>query len=853
MISLVCYWGKSNCQSYGLGFLGHEYVADKRSGLNLFPNNSLHVNNNFELSFEVSFLPGKEDYFGYLFRIIENDKRNIDLIYRKNLTNSDPKNQHEFKLVIGEQFTKVNFSILYDQLVGHWNKLTVSFDFDHDILQLKVNNKKFIIKHAGLTKPSDYKVFFGANNYRNFQTVDNLSIQVRNIEINIAGGKKYFWPLNELTGSIAYESNYKSNAEVTNPLWMRTKHRNWSFEQNIKIKGITNIAFDKNNNVLYIIGEDSLLKYPIKDHKLSAITYRSGRLNLPLGSQSAYNCYTNILYNFSVDKKHKTVASFNFLTKRWNKNHTSTPSLDYLQFNNFFSPSDSSLYVIGGYGHYTYKNDIQRYNLLTSKWEKMPIKGDSFKPRYLSALGTVDSGKTAYIIGGYGSNSGDQRLNSQNFYDLLKFDVKSKSLKKIYDLNKTENKDFTWANSMVISPDKKTFGALVFTNGSYSSNLQFLLGSLQSPNYQLVGNRIPYYFLGSRSFASLYYSSATNQYIAVTLFISDDNYSTIKVYSLSTPLDLKTLGDSNKFLPADMKIIAITIAILLIVIAYSIYALKKRKLKKTERLAISLNSTLSESQVINTRGTDSYIDANKGAILLFGDLELRTATGVDITKNFTPLIKELFLTIFIKTVTSDRGVNPDKLLELLWFDKSESSARNNRAANISRLKTLLNQMDHVTISANTGNWKIDVDYNELYVDYHHYLQIIASRKDLSKQNIIALLNITKRGSFVTNAEYPWLDHIKAKISSEVIDIYLSYAQINYPEEDPEFLIELTNGIFHFDPVNEEAMIIKCQTLSRMGKHFLAKSTFDIFKKEYYELYGEAFKKTFKKVLEDVVK
>jgi len=53
-----------------------------------------------------------------------------------------------------------------------------------------------------------------------------------------------------------------------------------------------------------------------------------------------------------------------------------------------------------------------------------------------------------------------------------------------------------------------------------------------------------------------------------------------------------------------------------------------------------------------------------------------------------------------------------------------------------------------------------------------------------------------------------------------------------------------NFIFYFDPLNEEAMIIKCKTLSALGKHSLAHYTFENFSKEYRNLYGEEFKKDF---------
>ena len=102
---------------------------------------------------------------------------------------------------------------------------------------------------------------------------------------------------------------------------------------------------------------------------------------------------------------------------------------------------------------------------------------------------------------------------------------------------------------------------------------------------------------------------------------------------------------------------------------------------------------------------------------------------------------------------------------------------------------------------------------------------------------------------MANAEYQWLDQVKSEISNEIIDIYLGYANSISIETDPEFVIELANCINIFDPINEEAMLMKCKTLIRLGKHSLAKTTFSTFAKEYEHLYGEKFREDFQNILE----
>src|SRR5579863_4999130 len=94
-------------QSYGLIFSSHEVVQEKRTSLDLSPDDSICLNHNFDLSFDCSFLPGHEIYFGYIFRIIavgkDGNDQNIDLIYNTPL--------HNFKIIVGENFSGISFSL----------------------------------------------------------------------------------------------------------------------------------------------------------------------------------------------------------------------------------------------------------------------------------------------------------------------------------------------------------------------------------------------------------------------------------------------------------------------------------------------------------------------------------------------------------------------------------------------------------------------------------------------------------------------------------------------------------------------------------------------------------------------
>src|SRR5690606_11793279 len=113
---------------------------------------------------------------------------------------------------------------------------------------------------------------------------------------------------------------------------------------------------------IYFVGRDSLVQVHAATAEKSALNYSSGRLALVNGNQSFFDTVGNRLLNISIDQK--TVSTFDFSSLRWSHNFD-YPGLgtNYLHFNKFYSPADSSLYFVDGYGHFLFKNEIQRYNL----------------------------------------------------------------------------------------------------------------------------------------------------------------------------------------------------------------------------------------------------------------------------------------------------------------------------------------------------------------------------------------------------------------------------------------------------------------------------------------------------------
>lgn len=823
-------------QSYGLGFNSHEVVQDQRTGLDLSPNETLCFDRSFELEFDISLLQGTTNYFGYIARFVNENNQNIDFIY-----DSKMEETNRFKVIIGDSFPSISFNIPTAVLFSGWSTIKFKFDFDKKLLQ--VSSGKFSgSTYLAINKQACFKILFGANEYLGFKTNDVPPMKIRNIRIHEKGAQKYFWPLDEHQGNIAHEQIKGKSALAANPLWIKKLHHDWQLIKSGKIKGEISVAFDAKNETLFFVGPDSLLTYKVKENKLRGILYTSGRQILMEGNQSVFSPEANKLMNFYYDQK--TVSIFDMSSGKWTKNFIHLSDIHHWHHNKFYSPSDSSLYILGGYGHFIYKNQVDRYHFPTDSWSNIKYSGDKFTPRYLGALGKTSEG--AYILGGYGSPTGQQILNPKSSYDLLYFDIAKKTIKKIYDL-KIAGEDFVFANSLVIDEQKKSYYALIFLKHKYRSNLQLIEGSLEKPEFRQMGNQIPYLFQDISSYADLYYSPASKRFLAVTLFTNNNGETEFNVYSLySPPIDHLPGND-----PLVRNYNYLLVVLLFIVIAILVWFFVRRKKRQQATINTVIVPVLKKSNpeapvslIREERTPTEY----KNTIFLFGDMQVFDRSGTEITKQFTPLIKELFLVILLYTIRWERGISSEKLKDLLWMDKSVESARNNRSVNIAKLKSILEKISDCEVSMETGYWRINFNEQTTYVDYQEYFDIVNSKNELSKAKIAKLIKIIKRGSFLSTSSYEWMDTFKSEISNEIIDAYLSFARSIHIHEDPELLIEVANYVFYFDSVNEEAMVVKCKALAYLGKHSQARNTYENFCKEYKLLYDDEFGKSFNAVL-----
>lgn len=573
------------------------------------------------------------------------------------------------------------------------------------------------------------------------------------------------------------------------------------------------------------------------------IQYKNNPFNLKPGCQAFYDTLRNLFVSYNIDQK--SISTFNIQTREWDESMSITNiKTVFLHHNKYFSSIDTTLYIFGGYGQHEYKNTVQQYSFSSNEWETLDYSGDEFYPRYLAALGEAND--SIYLLGGYGSTSGEQILNPQNYYDLLVYSIKDKRFIKKYDFHPPID-DIGFANSMVIDQEKDEYYALAFPIFKYESFLQLVKGSLLKPELKLVGNKIPYQFNDIVSFADLYYSKTSKKLFAVTMLVNEQNQTNIALFSIAFPPNYYNTPELQKSRQGLNYIYSVLLLALIVgIVIYLLFSWRNRRALRKDHETSGLDITPTEVITQNLPLENNH--EFKNTLLFFGGFQMFNSNGVDITNKFTPLLKELFLLIWLSTIKNNKGITSQKLTEILWFDKDEKSAKNNLAVNIIKLKQLLNELLSVDLSRRTGYWKISFKDDVVFNDYYTCLNLCSRKKYLEKSEAINFVDLTRRGNFLGNSSYEWLDEFKADISNTIIDKLIDFASRTKIEDDPNFIIHLADSVFNFDIINEEAMILKSKAYLVDGKHRLASDTFRKFANDYSKLYGIVYKKTFKDII-----
>ena len=833
---------KSQNISSGLYFAAHNAIKEERTSLILSP--EFNASKGFTLDFDIKFRSEEHNY-GYVFRIIVDNEKSFDLI--ANIT----PGKKTLNLIEGD-----NIYLAFDEerLKQYtWNKwVHIRCSIYPDSLRLVFDNQMLQDRYKPINI-KNVKFYFGYSDHNKFHSSDVPPMSIRNIKITDGKNKTIaYWPLKEHQPYACSDSLHHIPATVTNPTWEINKHTKWVKEKTLELPIYTQICHAPSKSNIYFANSSSVLVYSTTDDTLDTIFSTHGAPYTEINNQLIYHPYYNELWSYDFDTL-KWISIFNFKDNTWTRNDREIKNPEYSQHNAFVSPNDSCLYIFGGYGNYQYKNQILKKSRTQDNWKSVSYS-EEIPPRYLSGSGYKNR-DTILVFGGCGNPQGKQELGIINYYDLYAIDINTFKTKKLWTIP-NDTKNFVIGNNIVADEKNNKLYALCFPNDCSNSYILLKSFDLNSGNNCTnYADTIPFTFNDVNSFCTLYYDSLQSQLYAVTNY-NHNNKSNINVSSLAYPPlkvedTLQTATGRKAILQRSFFFISVGVCIIAgIGCIYFCYRRRRRKRNFNPNSPVTTNTdrlheTTSEEENYKPKLTVH----RKSSILFLDGFQVWDKNGIDITKSFTPILKQLLILIILYSVNNKKGISNVTLRELLWFDKMDESAQNNRRVNIRKLKLLLEKLDGAELVKESTYWS--VKFTQTYCDYIEVCNCIDKVKNnepITATNINDLpLNLLS-GQLLPYVQTDWLDSFKSNYANSVLDTAISLSKQEYIKGNNELLIQIANSMFAHDKTDEYALILKCQALYKNGRTSLAKTTFDTFCNEYKAMLNTDYTKTFNEVI-----
>jgi hypothetical protein len=826
---------------YGLAFSSHEVSKDHRTALDLNPERPYTINKDFTVSFDLA-LQRLTNAYGYILRVIANDSVNIDLM-------STPEHEefHDLTLVINNKPTDIQFDFTDVGLKPHqWTKLTIEFSRKRNQIILSWNGttKSHPFSFSNL---NEFRFYFGMNDFRKFNTTDVPPIIIKNLSLLEDHQLMRKWLMQKHHFNEVYDSVKNATATVKNPTWLIDRSTRWSKRKTFSTARFPSVAFNSEAALLYVTDEKNVYTYDLRLEKLETKTVKGSPVHSD-ANQLLYVQHQNQLLNYDLFTN--KLQSFDFEKNQWPNTDTTYQEPNYWHNNKFYNAFDKTLYTFGGYGHFTYYNSFYKFDQIKKAWVKVETSG-SIPPRYLSASGLRPSTDQVLIFGGYGSLSGKQELSPQSFYDLYSFDLRTHEVKKVREFAPPQqSEDIVFSNSLIVNEEDNSFYVLSFPKNKYQGLIKLRQYSLDDQNSRVLGDSIAFHFHDEDSFCDLFYSSASNELIAVTVHQEKGTYQ-VQVHSINyPPLQAQDVLQPGK--AKDTNTVAVAgLIILLVITGLGLVLYIKRKKRVPIQPTSSASIPEAESRGQNSNVTPHYeVPKLTSSILLFGGFQVFDKSGKDISAKFTTTLKELFSLILLHSVRYEKGISTVVIQECLWPDKDEVSARNNRNVNIKKLRTLLEEIGNISIENNNAYLRLTMDEN-IFCDYQTVYRLLSAGKNQvmdEREKIKMIIRNVNRGNLLPNIQNTTLDNFKSDISNQIIDTLIEYSRTLDGKTGDKLLLEIADAIFMYDTINQEALVIKCSVLNKEGKYSLAKTWYDHFAKEYKNLYSEPYPRSFEEVI-----
>lgn len=850
---------------YGLSFNSHLFPVKQRTSLLLDNGMAFSAGDELVISFNM-LIRNNEPAFGSILHLTADDGQVVHFSIVMDGKRNVPA------LVFNDDIAFCNATLAPEK----WQKVSLKVQAKKNKISLIWGSKEqtFTVPMNG-TK--NLKVQFGRiDGY----VSDVAPMILKDIKVFQEGKLKRWWKLYRHNGNVCLDEEAGQVAQGINPLWIIDNHIQWKQIYHVKKTGKLSVAFNAQQSLFYLFTNGEVITLNrhgsiVKQQKVQGGYKANGKSN----GFVAYDDVSKDIASFSL--RTGKVSHFSLEKSSWSMEQPNDSTAFYYNHAGVYNRADSCYYFFGGYGFYTYRNDLFRMKAGSDKIEQVEYS-NPVPPRFGAAMGIAND--KLYILAGRGNKLGKQAVESYFYTEMWSIDLKTRKAEIVWQRN-TFPHGGIMAQTMFYHPKENAFYALNMNDRGgtmYKVNIaDTTIVEVSKP----IGNTLAFQDF---DFNMFYSESDGCFYVVIDKVLADKSHD-LSIYQLSTPLlSDAEISQNDSESSSRWLLILFSVVIVFAILTVSILYVRKKGRKVSPILANSeaTRPVDQNMEVLVTvkepsdkeNGEDSksgssvtikddekeeendeekeepvqeelvkHFDRTKAAVSLLGTFAVYDKEGNDITLQFTPRLKELFLLLILYAEKRRHGVTVDKVTEIIWFDKDEASARNNRNVTLRKLRVLLEKVGDVEIISSNGylsvRWGKDV-----FCDYHAMLNYVnaynAGDYEDTDEHLSRMLEILLYGPLLPGYETEWLDEFKDSYSSLSIDLLNKLLRQESGRQNDKMTLCIADIMFLHDPLNDEALAAKVQVLCRQGKKGIAKRTYDRFCKEYKDSMAEDYEIAF---------
>ena len=809
--------GKPGCGGdCGLVFHSHEINPDARTSLSLTGSRPIRVKGNgIVLSFDMK-IKQNANAFGTVCRISDKNSGYLELI-------SNHNGSILYMIYAGASGVLSNTPI--GVAYGEYNHVRISLTKEEIRCRIGADSVSVPLRTSPFEK---LDINFGCSYGTEYFNTDLPPFTLKNVRIyNMDGALRFRWPLDRHAGNVAYDTERSRKAIALNPEWEIDRHTDWAGIFSVSIpEANPQIAYDSDKCRIFIAYDDTVKVLHLADGKTEALRVGRGEPFYTVGNSLIYDSKGDRLVSYNAVSGQ--IRSFSFGTCCWDGAGQDSTVLERQHHTKYFDKRNNILYIFGGYGHYRYHNDLHTVDLDTGNWTSSSF--DKIAPRYLSALGT--SGGELYLAGGFGSDSGKQEENPQNYYDIYRIDPDSMDCAYCTEIEFPEEKYYVFGKSLIPGETAGKVYAIVYSKSIFNTEARLVSMDLSSGKVSEYASPIGFRFHDIRSYADLILSETTGAAYCILAAPGAGGNTDIDIYGIDFPPYAK--GDIVDIPHYKRNILwAAAAAGILAALSGAIAAICRKKKGSGPEERGKDGDTVVRLRPENVR--NAYIR-------MLGGFSITDKNGEDITKSFSPMLRNIFVFLILKNGEGGKGLPLQTLDETFWPDLEHSDAINNRRVNLSKLRSILKNADGIHIRNESGIICLDGTDGD-NCDYIALRQALADFKRAShdlpwkdRMNMVSpLVSMAAAGPLLPEINADWIEEFRNSLFWQFSEILSGTLCTSDSSEALKMQIQTANILLSYDPIDEDAIKIKCRALYRLGQKGLSKQTFDTFAASYKAL------------------